>query len=62
MHLPAAGVAVSAQVFRPRPDLYVGALVLGEKTVRWRELEWPSGPEAAWERLDFDVRRLEVST
>jgi hypothetical protein len=60
VRLPSPATAMSAQVFRPRPDLYIGALVLGEKTVRWRELEWPSGAPAAWEQLDFDVRRTEV--
>lgn len=62
VRLPTPATPLSAQVFRPRPDLYVGALVLGEKTVRWRELEWPAGPPPAWERLDFHVRRMEVST
>jgi hypothetical protein len=62
VQLPVATPALSAQVFRPRRDLYVGALVLGEPAVRWRELEWPTAATAAWERLDLVVRRTEVPT
>jgi hypothetical protein len=62
VRLPVATPAISAQVFRPRPDVYVGALVLDEPAVRWRELEWPTASAARWERLDWVVRRVEVST
>jgi hypothetical protein len=62
VRLPLAMPAVAVQLFRPRPDLYLGALIVGQKSVRWRELEWPSGPEGAWEQLDFEVRRTEVPT
>ncbi len=62
VHLPIATRILSMQVFRPGPNLYLGALVIGEPAVRWRELEWPTASAAPWERIDLIVRRVEVST
>jgi hypothetical protein len=59
VRLPGAESVLSAQVFRPRSDVYIGALVLGEAAILWRELEWPAASAARWERIDFDFDPME---